>query len=101
AALAFFTLFSIAPVTIVAVAVIGLVLGERAASGQLMGQLQEVIGPQAAQAVETAVVNSQVDASGIWPSIVGAVAIAVGATTVFAQMQQALNAIWDVVPRPS
>ncbi len=101
AALAFFTVFSIAPVMIVVVAIVGLVLGERAAQGELMGQLQQVLGPEAAEVVETAVVNSQVEQSGIWPTLIGIAAIVVGATTVFAQMQQSLNRIWDVVPRPT
>jgi membrane protein len=101
AALAFFTVFSIAPVMIVVVAIVGLVLGERAAQGELMGQLQQVLGPEAAEVVETAVVNSQIDQSGIWPTLIGVAAIVVGATTVFAQMQQSLNQIWDVAPRPS
>lgn len=101
AALAFFTVFSIAPVMIVVVAIVGLVLGERAAQGELMEQLQQVLGPEAAEVVETAVVNSQIDQSGIWPTLIGVAAIVVGATTVFAQMQQSLNQIWDVAPRPS
>ena len=101
AALAFFTVFSIAPVMIVVVALLGLILGERAAQGELMEQLAEVVGVEAAGFVETAVVNSQIDQSGIWPTVVGVLAIGLGATTVFAQMQQSLNRIWDVAPRPS
>ena len=101
AALAFFTVFSIAPVMIVVVTIVGLVLGEQAASGNLMDQLGEVLGPEAAEVVQTAVVNSQIDQSGIWPTVIGLVAIVVGATTVFAQMQRSLNQIWDVAPRPS
>lgn len=101
AALAFFTVFSIAPVMIVAVTVVGLVLGEKAAQGQIMEQLQDAIGPEAAGIVQTAVVNSQIDQSGLIPSLIGIAAIMIGATTVFAQMQQSLNAIWDVAARPS
>lgn len=101
AALAFFTVFSIAPVLIVAVTIVGLVLGEQAAEGQIMEQLQGVIGAEAAEFVETAVVASQIEQSGIWPTLVGMAAILVGATTVFAQMQISLNTIWDVAPRPS
>ncbi len=101
AALAFFTVFSIAPVMIVVVAMIGLVLGERAAQGELMEQLQQVLGSEAAEVVETAVINSQIEQSGIMPTLIGIVAIVAGATTVFAQMQQSLNQIWDVAPRPS
>jgi membrane protein len=101
AALAFFTLFSLAPVIIVVVAVIGLVLGRRAATGELLEQLQQLLGPEAAAAVETAVANSQMDQGGLWPTLAGVAAIVVGATVVFAQMQQALNRIWDVRPKPS
>ncbi len=101
AALAFFTVFSIAPVMIVVVAVVGLVLGERAARGELFEQLEQFIGAETAEVVQTAVINSQIAESGIWPTLVGMAAIVVGATTVFAQMQQSLNTIWDVAPRPS
>lgn len=101
AALAFFTAFSIAPVMIVAVAVVGVILGPKAAEGQLLEQLRDVVGPEAAGAVETAVLNSQLDQSGWLPMIAGIAAIVLGATTVFAQMQNSLNAIWDVAPRPS
>lgn len=101
AALAFFTLFSIAPIMIVAVAIVGFVLGERAAQGELMERLQDVVGPEAAGVIETAVINSQIEQSGIWPTLIGVAAIAVGATTVFAQMQRSLNAIWEVAPRPT
>jgi len=101
AALAFFTVFSIAPVMIVSVAVVGLVFGEQAAKGQILAQLEDAIGPEAAEVVQTAVINSQLDQGGLLPTIIGVVAILVGATTVFAQMQQSLNTIWDVAPRPS
>lgn len=101
AALAFFTAFSIAPVMIVAVAVVGVILGPRAAEGQLLEHLRDVVGPEAAGAVETAVINSQLDQSGWLPTIAGVAAIVLGATTVFAQMQKSLNAIWGVAPRPS
>ncbi len=101
AALAFFTVFSIAPVMIVVVAMVGLVFGERAATGELMEQLEAVLGPDAASFVETAVVNSQIDGGGLWATVLGLTAIVIGATTVFAQMQNSLNAIWDVAARPS
>jgi membrane protein len=101
AALAFFTVFSIAPVMIVAVTVVGLVLGGQAAEGQIMAQLQGVIGPEAAEVVQTAVINSQIEQAGLFPTVMGVAAILVGATTVFAQMQQSLNQIWDVAARPS
>ncbi len=101
AALAFFTVFSIAPVVIVVVAIAGIFLGEMAAQGQIFEQLQDGLGSEAAEVVQTAVINSQVDEGGLMPTLLGLAATIVGATTVFAQMQQSLNQIWDVAPRPS
>ena len=101
AALAFFTVFSIAPVVIVAVTIVGLVLGDDAAQGQIARQLEAAIGPEAAAAVQTAVEGSRIERSGILPTLAGIGAVLFGATTVFAQMQNALNAIWGVAPRPT
>lgn len=101
AALAFFTVFSIAPVMIIAVAIVGLVFGEVAATGRIAMQLEETLGAQAAEAVQTAVASSQIDHSGLLPTLLGVAAMIFGATTVFAQMQISLNAIWGVAPRPS
>lgn len=100
ASLAFFTVFSIAPIMIVVVTVVGLVLGEQAAHGQLAQQLEAVIGAKAAAAVQTAVAASRVKQSGILPMLAGIGAMLLGASTVFAQMQVSLNAIWGVAPRP-
>lgn len=101
AALAFFTVFSIAPVLVVVVALASLVMGESAVQGQLFGQLEGTLGPDAADMIQTAVANSQIDQSGIWPALIGVFATIVGATTVFTKMQQSLNQIWGVAPRPT
>jgi membrane protein len=100
-ALAFYTLFSLAPVVIIAVAVIGVVFGEEAARGEIVAQLQGLMGHDAAQAVERAVARSRIQESGLLPTLFGVGALVVGATTVFAQMQAALNAIWGVAARPT
>jgi len=101
AALAFFTVFSIAPVVILIVTVFGLVLGEDTARAELLSQLEAVMGEQAVAPVETAIENSRIEDSGIWPTLAGLAATIVGATTVFAQMQKSLNQIWSVAPKPS
>lgn len=101
AALAFFTLFSVAPVMIVVVSIVGIVLGEQAAHGQIVEQLTDAIGPDAAAAVQSAVEASRIERSGLLPTVAGIGAMLFGATTVFAQMQNALNAIWHVAPRPT
>lgn len=99
--LAFFTLFSIAPVMIVIVSVIGVFYGQEAAEGQIAAQLQETIGAEAAEAVQLAVAQSSLKEGGLWATLAGVTAMLVGATTVFGQMQNSLNAIWTVVPKPS
>lgn len=99
--LAFYTLFSLAPTIIIAVTVIGVVLGEDAAQGQIVAQLQGTLGVEAAQAVEQAVAQSRIEESGLLPTVLGVVALLVGATTVFAQMQFSLNTIWGVTAKPT
>lgn len=101
AALAFFTIFSMAPIMIVAVTIVGLVFGENAAQGQLAQQLESIVGPNAALTVQTVVENSRIENSGILPTLAGIGGLLIGATMVFGQMQTSLNAIWGVAPRPS
>lgn len=100
-ALAFFTLFSIAPVVILAVQVIGVVLSTDTAMAEVMKQLTATVGPDAARAVREAVAHTRIEQSGILPTVVGVGAMVIGATTVFGQMQLSLNNLWDLVPRPS
>ncbi|QTP55134.1 YihY/virulence factor BrkB family protein [Billgrantia sulfidoxydans] len=99
--LPFYTLFSLAPTVIIAVAVIGVVFGEDAAQGQIVAQLQGTLGEEAARAVEKAVAASRIEESGLVPTLLGFGGLLVGATTVFAQMQYSLNMIWGVTAKPS
>jgi len=100
-ALAFYTLFSLAPLVIIVVAIIGAVFGDEAARGQVAAGIQGMIGPQAAEAVEEAVLSSRVESAGLLPTLIGVGALLFGATTVFAQMQASLNSFWGVVAPPS
>ncbi|MDR5898243.1 YihY/virulence factor BrkB family protein [Halomonas vilamensis] len=99
--LAFYTLFSLAPTIIIAVTVIGVVMGEEAARGQIVSQLQDTLGMDAAVAIEQAVAQSRIEEAGFLPTILGVGALIVGATTVFAQMQFSLNTIFGVTARPT
>jgi membrane protein len=98
--LAFYTLFSMAPIVIIAVSIAGAVFGEEAARGQIVAHLDDFVGRDAAQAVEDAVARSRPEIAGLLPTVTGFLALIVGATTVFAQMQISLNRIWGVVSRP-
>jgi len=101
AALGFCTLFSLAPLVIIVVAIVGIAFGEDAASGQISVAISDLVGPKAAAAVEEAVRASRLEEAGLWPTLLGVAALIFGATTVFAQMQSALNQFWGVKARPA
>lgn len=100
-ALAFCTLFSLAPLVIILVAIVGLVYGEDAASGEVSAAISDLVGAQAAAAVEDAVRRSRPTGAGLLPALLGVGALLFGATTVFAQMQSSLNQFWDVQAKPT
>jgi membrane protein len=101
AALAYYTVFSIAPLLIIAIAIAGAFFGEEAARGELIDQIQGLIGKQGAEAIQSMLQNTQQPSanSGL-ATIFGIVTLLIGATGVFGQLQDALNIIWDVKPKP-
>ena len=99
AALAFYTLFSLTPVLIVAVSVAGFVFGEKAAQGEIVRQFQGLIGTQGAIAIETIMQSTNRPALGVFATIIGLLTILVGASGAFNELQDALNTIWKVDSR--
>jgi membrane protein len=102
AALAYYTLFSIAPLLVIAVAVAGAVFGQEAARGEIVTQIQGLLGKAGAEVVQAALANTQNPqaGNGIVPSIVSGLALLFGASGVFVQLQDSLNAVWNVEPSP-
>jgi len=100
AALAYYTVFSLAPLLLVALAVAGLLWDRGQIQGQLIAEIQGLMGPQGAQAVQTMLANAGRHGSGVLASILGVVTILFGATGVFVQLQTALNRVWNVEARP-
>jgi membrane protein len=96
AALAFYTLFSLAPVVIVAVSVAGFVFGQRAAQSETFRQFQSLIGPQAATVIQLINQDSDRPSLGLGATMLGLVAILIGASGAFNELQDALNMIWRV-----
>ena len=96
AALAFYTLFSVAPVLIVAVSVAGFVFGEKAAQGEIVRQFQGLMGAQGAIAIETIIQSTNRPALGVFATTLALLAILVGASGAFNELQDALNTIWKV-----
>ena len=100
AALSFYTLFSLAPLLIVAIAVAGFFYGEKAARGEFAAEIQKQVGVKLAQVVQELIKNASQPARSIKASIIGVVTLVVGAAGVFSQLQDSLNTIWGVKPPP-
>ncbi len=96
AALAYYTLFSIAPLLVIVIAIAGFVFGAEAAQGAIVGQLGGLIGDEGAVAIQGLLRSASEPASGVIATIVGAVTLVIGATTVFAELQSSLDRIWEV-----
>lgn len=101
AAVSFYTLFSLAPITIIAVTVAGIFLGREAAHQQLTAQLTALVGQASAEMMQKAAEASREEENSGWKTAVGAGLLLFGATTVFAQLQDSLNKIWGVRAKPS
>ena len=99
AAIAFYTVTSIAPVLLIVIAVAGLAFGREAAQNAIIGQLSDLMGQQTAEVIQTAVASAASKSSGILATIVGIVVLLVTASGVFGEMQAALNAIWMAQPK--
>jgi membrane protein len=95
--LAYYTIFSIAPLSVIAIAVAGFVLGEKASQGQIFGEVQGLLGSNGASAVQSMVKSAASQPhSGIFATILGVLTLIVGASGVFQQLQRSLNLIWNV-----
>jgi membrane protein len=99
AALAFYTLFSLAPSLMIILAVAGLFAGRLAAETELLRQIQAFIGPRAASFVQVLSEGAS-EGSGAAPTLISVVLALLGATAVFVELQDSLNHIWGVNPKP-
>ncbi|HLJ94443.1 MAG TPA: YihY/virulence factor BrkB family protein [Gemmataceae bacterium] len=100
AALAYYTVFSIAPLLVLVIAVAGFVFGQDAVQGQLAAQIQDLVGEQGAQAIQTMVAGASKPGSGIIATALSIILLIVGAIGLFGELQDALNTIWEVQPKP-
>jgi membrane protein len=100
AALAYYSLFSIAPLLLIVVSIAGLVFGPDAARGEIFGELRDLVGDQGADAAQGLLQSVNKPAQGIVGTVVGIAALLVGAASVFGELQDALDRIWRAPPRP-
>jgi membrane protein len=98
AALAYYTLFSIAPILVLVIAIAGFFYGKDAAQGQLLGQLKGLMGAKGAEAIQLVLAGAHNKESGVMATVIAAVLLVFGATSVFAELKDSLDEIWDVPP---
>lgn len=94
AALAFYTLFSTAPLLLIVISLAGLFFGEQAAQGAIMEQLSGLVGPESAATIQALLESLNQPATSVYSSLFGLGALLIGATTVFAELQTAMDRIW-------
>ncbi len=101
AALAYYTVFAIAPILVIAIAVAKM-FGFSSAQDEIIGQISGVVGQQAADAIKTIVQNrGQTNSPNILATIIGVVTLLIAATGLFGELQDSLNTIWEVQPKPN
>ena len=101
AALAYYTIFSLAPLLIIAIGIAGLVCKREDAQGQIFDQLRNLLGDAGGKAMQDMVQNATAKpTTGLFATVIGIVTLLFGASGVFGQLQTSLNAIWGVQPKP-
>jgi membrane protein len=101
AALAYYTVFSLAPLLVIAVAIAGFFLDRQAAARQeILAQIEDVVGSQGREATRTLIENASRPGQGILATVIGVVTLLLGASGAFGQLQDALNKVWKVKPAP-
>jgi len=96
AALAYYTILSLAPLLVLVVSIGGLVFGRKAAEGQLVWQFQDTIGTQGAQAVQAVLQSAHKPAAGVFATVVGTLVLLFSASSVCAELRDSLNDVWGV-----
>lgn len=99
AALAFYTLFSIAPILILAIAAAGYLFGAEAAEGEIIMQIEGLVGRNGAQAIEALLAGARDPVSGLAATMLASVLLLVGAASVFVELKGSLDELWGIEPR--
>lgn len=101
AALSYYTIFALPPLLIIIITICGFFFGEEAVTGQLYGQINRMVGNDAAIQIQEAIKNVQLADSNIFVSIFGVVMLLIGASGVFAEIQSSINFIWGLKAKPN
>ncbi|MEO6914670.1 MAG: YihY/virulence factor BrkB family protein [Chitinophagaceae bacterium] len=101
AALSYYTIFSIAPILIIMISVAGAIFGKKAAQGQIYGQINGLVGSDAAAQIQEMIGNTHTSGKTFVASVISIVALVFGATGVFAEIQDSINSIWGLKSKPT
>ncbi len=99
AAISFYTVLSLGPVLVLCIAVAGFVFGEDAARGAIVEQLRGLMGKDSAELIQSMIASAGKHNGGFWPTIIGVLTLLITATSVFGELQAALNYIWKAEPQ--
>jgi membrane protein len=99
AALAYYTVFSLAPILVIVIAVAGAVFGPEAAQGEIVTQIRGLAGEEGATAIQSLIQSASRQGAGPRATIIGLLVLLFGSTSAFSQLQSALNTIWEVPPQ--
>jgi membrane protein len=101
AALAYYTTFSLAPLLVLIIAIAGLIGGREAAQTQTMAQVEDLLGTEGREFVQGMIESASQPETGLAATFIGAVTLLFGALGVFGELQNSLNTIWEVKPKPA
>ncbi len=98
--LAYYTVFSMAPLLIVIISLLGLFLGKEAIEGKVYDQMAGFIGDDTAEQLQQMIKNASLEGKSKLAAIIGGITLLIGSTTVFAEIQDSINSIWGLKPKP-
>ncbi len=101
AALAYYAVFSLAPLLVIGITIAGFIYGDQAAQGQIVDRIRGVVGDQGASIIQTMIAGARKSGSGFVAGILSVIALILGASGVFSQLQFSLDQIWHVEPKKS
>ena len=100
AALAYTTVFSFGPLLVVIIFLCSIFFGEEATQGRIYGQIQQFVGQDAARQLQTIIQNASLSGKGTFAAVIGMITLLIGATAVFAEIQDSINTIWGLKAKP-
>lgn len=100
ASLAYYTVFSMGPLLIVIIYLCSLFFGREAIEGSIYGQIESFVGGDTAKQVQDIIKNASINDKGNVAAVIGVITLLIGATTVFAEIQDSINSIWGIKPKP-